>query len=57
MKPNHNSQNKNKKKDLGMWIVYGFLIGTIAGIIFGNLQSGMVVGICLGVVIGAFANR
>ena len=35
----HNSQNKSKKKDMDMWIIYGVLVGTIAGIIFGNLQA------------------
>ena len=57
MKIKHNLQNKNKKKDMGMWIIYGFLVGTIAGIIFCNLRSGMGIGICLGIVIGVFANR
>ena len=57
MKTKHNLQNKNKKKDMGMWIIYGFLVGTMAGIIFGNFQSGMGVGICLGILIGTIANR
>jgi len=57
MNTKHHSQNKSKRKDMGMWIIYGFLVGTIAGIIFGNLQNGLGVGICFGSVIGAFANR
>lgn len=51
------TKNKNRKKDIGMWIVYGFMIGTIAGLVFGNLPTGMGIGICLGIVIGAIANR
>jgi hypothetical protein len=35
----HNSHNKSKKKDMGMWVIYGVLVGTIASIIFGNLQA------------------
>ena len=57
MKTKPDLQNKSKKKDIGMWIIYGFLVGTIAGITFGNLKSGMGVGICIGILIGVFANR
>jgi len=49
--------SNKKKRDIGQWIIYGLLIGTLAGIIFGDLTKGMILGISLGIVIGALANR
>ncbi len=49
--------NNKKKRDIGQWIIYGLLIGTLAGIIFGDLTKGMIFGISLGIVISALANR
>ncbi|MGD8405264.1 MAG: hypothetical protein PVJ21_16495 [Anaerolineales bacterium] len=50
------TQNK-KKQDIGTWIVYGLMIGTLTGIVFGDITKGMIIGISLGIVIGAIANR
>ena len=50
-------KNNKKKQDIGIWIVYGFSIGAIVGLIFGDLVTGMLLGMSFGVVIGAIANR
>ena len=49
-------KNNRKKQDIGMWIVYGFGIGAIVGLIFSDLVTGMLIGMSLGVVIGAIVN-
>ena len=49
-------KNNKKKQDIGMWIVYGFGIGAIVGLIFSDLVTGMLIGMSLGVVIGAIVN-
>lgn len=45
-----------KKQDIGVWIVYGLMFGTLAGIVFGDIAKGMIIGISLGIVVGAIAN-
>ena len=53
--PAMKDEKKTKKKttDVGEWIVFGLLGGTIAGILLGNPPMGMIAGICLGILIGS----
>lgn len=44
---------KNRKKDIGEWMVYGSLAGLVVGLFFDNLPMGMIFGMCLGIVIGS----
>jgi F0F1-type ATP synthase assembly protein I len=49
-----NQANKTEKaRDLGTYIVNGFITGALIGIITDNLIRWMGTGMCLGIVIGA----
>ena len=50
-------KNDKKRPDVGAWMIWGLLGGTIVGILFGNLPLGMIAGICFGVVIGSIWHR
>ena len=43
----------NQSEDIGKWIIFGLLVGTMVGIFLGNLPTGMIIGICLGILIGS----
>lgn len=46
-------QGANKPADLGAWIVYGLIFGTLLGIVIDKLVLGMILGICGGIIIGS----
>ena len=51
-----NQPTKQKQaKDLGTYIVIGFMLGALVGIVTGNLTLWMGTGMCLGIVVGAIA--
>jgi len=45
-----------KGQDLGAYIVSGFAIGALIGLILDNLVLGMGIGMCIGIVLGAIAS-
>ncbi|MBN2045352.1 MAG: hypothetical protein JW757_10060 [Anaerolineales bacterium] len=51
------SQKKKEQKkitaDIGPWIIYGLIFGTLLGIVFNNLVLGMLLGICGGIIIAS----
>jgi hypothetical protein len=47
--------NTKRKKDIGEWMIFGLLGGTLVGILFGNLPIGMIAGLCLGIIIGSIS--
>lgn len=56
---NHQEEKRSSKqkpvRDLGTYIVIGFAIGALVGIVTDNLVLWMSTGMCLGIVIGAIS--
>ena len=44
---------KNRRKDIGEWMVYGSLLGLVVGLFFDSLAIGMIFGLCLGIIVGS----
>ena len=44
---------RQKIRDLGTWIVIGFVVGMLIGVVLDNLSFWAGLGICLGILIGA----
>ncbi len=56
MKSEQNSQQSEttrKEVDVGQYMVYGFMIGLLIGVITGDLTLWSGMGLCLGLLIGA----
>lgn len=47
------TKNDNKIRDIGTWIVIGFIVGALVGAALDNLTLWTGMGICLGILIGS----
>jgi hypothetical protein len=54
--PEKRVQHQKRAKDLGTYIVFGFLVGLLVGSATGNLTLWTGTGICLGILIGAISS-
>jgi F0F1-type ATP synthase assembly protein I len=57
MNTQKNNEQKTARTDIGSWIVYGLIIGTLFGIVFKQMVWGMILGICVGIIIGGLSSK
>lgn len=53
MKSENNNSQETESSDLGTWMVYGLIFGTLVGIFLNKLVLGMIFGLCGGILIGS----
>ncbi len=50
-------KGKCNKMNMGSWIVIGFALGTVAGLIWGDITLGGIFGISFGIIAGSIASN
>jgi hypothetical protein len=53
MNKQYHQQENQDSADIGTWIVYGLMFGTLLGIVLNNLVLGMIFGITGGIIFGS----